>query len=62
MQKLRSITLFGLMVGSLMLVGCGQRGPLTLPEPAEDNQTSSFEQTPTTTNEPQILDTAASTH
>ena len=62
MRKLRSITLFGLIVGSLMLIGCGQRGPLTLPEPAEDNQTSSFEQTPTAVNEQPILDTAASTH
>lgn len=62
MRKLRSITLFGLIAGSLMLVGCGQRGPLTLPEPAEDNQPSSFKQTPTAANEQPILETAASTH
>lgn len=39
MRKLRYTAFIVLMIS---LSGCGQRGPLTLPEPAEENQNTSF--------------------
>lgn len=43
MRKISNTTLITLFIGALTLTGCGQRGPLTLPEPANDNESTSFE-------------------
>lgn len=42
MRKLSSTLSVTLFAATFALSGCGQRGPLTLPEPTEENQTSSF--------------------